>query len=124
MKLLRTDAAPAAIGPYSQGVVSGGFVFVSGQIALDPQGGELVGDDVASQTKRVLENIAAVLRCAGTDVDRVVLCTVYLKNIADFPSFNEEYERFFGDHKPARVTVEVSNLPKGALVEISAIAEL
>ncbi len=126
MESVATDAAPQAIGPYSQAIIAGGMVYASGQIALDPATMEIVGgrggDDVVEQTARVLENLAAVLEAAGSGLDRVVKTTVYLADMGDFPIMNEEYARHFGDHRPARATVEVARLPKDVRVEIDAIA--
>ena len=125
--VVSTQAAPKAIGPYSQAVVAtggGGLVFSSGQIALDPQTGELVGaSDVRAQTQRVLDNLKAVLEAAGSGLDRVVRTTIFLADMGDFAAVNEVYEAFFAAAvKPARATVQVSALPRGALVEIDAIA--
>ncbi len=118
-----TTSAPAAIGPYSQAVKSGGFVYCSGQIALDPKTGQFAGGDVKQQTERVLENLKGVLQAAGSDFARVLKCTVYLKNISDFAAMNEVYGRYFpSDRPPARATVGVSELPRGALVEIDCTA--
>jgi 2-iminobutanoate/2-iminopropanoate deaminase len=119
--------APAAIGPYRQAQVvrlHGGnrMVFTSGQVALDPQSGTLVGDDVAAQTEQVLRNLAAVLRGAGLSFDDVVKTTVYLVDMADFSAMNDVYARHFSSSLPARTTVAVAGLPKGALVEIDAVA--
>ena len=124
MKTISTKNAPAAIGPYSQAVVAGGFVFVAGQIPLNPQTGEVVGEDIAAQTEQVLKNISAILAAAGTDMSRVVRCDVFLSDLGNFAEFNRVYEKYFGETKPARVTVEVSSLPKGVLVEIAAVAEI
>lgn len=121
MKYIHTDNAPAAIGPYSQAIIANGFVYCSGQIGLDPKAGVLVGG-IEEQTKQVLENLKAVLKAADTDLEFVVKTTIFLKNMNDFTVVNDIYEKYFGGHKPARATVEVSNLPKGALVEIEAIA--
>lgn len=121
---VRSEEAPAAIGPYVQAVVAGDLVFCSGQIAIDPATGELEGTDVASQCRRVLDNLAAVLGAAGTGLERAVRLTVYLTRMDDFPALNEVYADFFPDHRPARATVEVARLPKGALVEIDCIAAL
>lgn len=124
-KSVHTDAAPAAIGPYSQAVVANGSVYVSGQIALDPASGILVApDDVVAQTDRALSNLAAVLEAAGSGVGEVVKTTIYLTQMDDFPRVNEVYARFFADHRPARATVAVAALPRGARVEIDAIASL
>ena len=121
-RAVESPYAPKAIGPYSQAVVSAGLVFCSGQIGLDPHTGQLVEGDVRSQARRVLQNLAAVLAAAGSSMDRVVRCTVYLKDLADFQAVNEEYAAFFADPAPARATVEVSRLPRDARVEIDAIA--
>jgi 2-iminobutanoate/2-iminopropanoate deaminase len=118
-----TPKAPAAIGPYHQAIVAGGFVHCSGQIALDPATGQLVQGDVAAQTERVLQNLAAVLAAAGSDLQRAVKCTVYLTEIAHFPAMNAVYARHFdGAPAPARSTVAVRELPRGALVEIDCTA--
>jgi 2-iminobutanoate/2-iminopropanoate deaminase len=115
--------APAAIGPYSQAIVAGGFVHCSGQIALDPSTGNLVAGDVSAQTERVLQNLAAVLAAAGSDLARAVKCTVYLRTMGDFAAMNAVYARHFpGDAPPARATVAVADLPRGALVEIDCTA--
>ena len=124
MEIVKTENAPEAIGPYSQAVKSGGFVFCSGQIALRADG-SLVEGSVEDQTKQVMENLKAVLSEAGSDLGKVVKTTIYLNDINDFASVNEVYGSYFdGDKKPARATVEVSNLPKGVKVEIDCIAEL
>ena len=118
-----TFSAPAAIGPYSQAVVANGVVYCSGQIALSPETQELVGGDVVQQAERVLENLRAVLEAAGSDLDRVVRCTVYLVDMADFAAVNAVYARYFaGETPPARACVAAAALPKGALVEIDCIA--
>jgi 2-iminobutanoate/2-iminopropanoate deaminase len=114
--------APQAIGPYSQAVKAGGFVFASGQIALDPATGKLIEGDIAAQTERVLKNLTAVLAAAGSGIDRVVKTTVFLKNLADFPAMNEAYAKVFANAPPARSTVQVAGLPKDALVEIDVVA--
>ncbi|NOY44086.1 MAG: RidA family protein [Deltaproteobacteria bacterium] len=121
-RAVTTDGAPKAIGPYSQAVVAGGFVFCSGQIPLDPITGEMVEGDVATQTRRVLENLKAVLEAAGSGLDRVVKTTVFLADMGDFAAMNQVYAGFFGDVPPARAAVEVAALPKGARVEIEAVA--
>ncbi|HTX60475.1 MAG TPA: RidA family protein [Verrucomicrobiae bacterium] len=115
--------APAPIGPYSQAIRSGGELFCSGQIPLDPATGALVEGDVAAQTERVLHNLGAVLRAAGYDFADVVKTTIYLIDMNDFTAVNAVYERFFGESKPARSTVAVAALPKGARIEIDAIAK-
>lgn len=124
MKTISTDKAPAAIGPYSQAVRAGELLFCSGQIPLDPATGEMVGGDVTQQTERVMANIAAVLAAAGTTFDNVVKTTIFLADMGDFGAVNEIYGRSFGAHKPARSTVAVRSLPRGALVEIEVIAKV
>jgi len=121
IKAIHTKKAPGAIGPYSQAVVANGFVFCSGQIGLDPKTGELV-EGIENQTRRVMDNLAVVLSAAGTDLAFVVKTTIYLKNISDFPAVNGIYGEYFTIHKPSRATVGVGDLPKGALIEIDAIA--
>ena len=123
-KIISTENAPAAIGPYSQAVQSGDFLFVSGQIAFDPQTGELVGGDIEVQTKRVMENLKAIIEAAGLSMANVVKCSCFLDNMEDFVRFNSVYENYFDEDPPARVTVEVSRLPKDVLVEVSAICGL
>jgi len=122
MEFIKTDKVPQAVGPYSQAVKVGNFLFISGQIAINPETGKLEGKTVAEQTERVLKNIEAILREAGFSLKDVVKTTVYLKNMCDFAEMNGVYAKFFGEHRPARATVEVSKLPLGALVEIEAIA--
>jgi 2-iminobutanoate/2-iminopropanoate deaminase len=122
VRIVDTDNAPAAIGPYSQGIVAGNFLFTAGQIALDPATGQIVQGDVTAQTERVLKNLAAVLESAGTSWADVVKTTVYLQDMADFPRVNEVYGRMIGDARPARSTVQVAGLPRGVLVEIDAVA--
>ncbi len=122
MKTLSTPNAPAAIGPYSQGVSSQGFVFLSGQIPLDPATGKLVEGDIAAQTERVLENLKAVLESGGSSLQQVVKTTVYLKDMNEFAPMNEVYARYFSEHPPARATVEVARLPRDVRVEIDCIA--
>ena len=117
-----TPEAPAAIGPYSQGVQAGGFVFVSGQIPIDPATGTVSSGDVAAQTERVLENVAAVLRAAGSSLDAVVKTTVYLVDLADFAAMNAVYARYFPGTAPARATIQVVRLPRDVRVEIDAVA--
>jgi len=121
-KYVSTSAAPQPIGPYSQGVISGGLLFCSGQIALDPETGELVRGDVAAQTERVLQNLIAVLREAKMGPENVVKTTVYLTDMADFPKMNEVYARYLGAKPPARSTIAAAGLPKGVKVEIDVIA--
>jgi len=117
-----TPQAPKPIGPYSQAVISGGFLFASGQIALEPETMELVPGDVAAQTERVMQNLMAVLREAKMGPDNVVKTTVYLTDMADFPKMNEVYGRYLGKEPPARSTVAVAGLPRGVKVEIDLIA--
>ena len=121
-KVISTAEAPQAIGPYSQAIEAGGFVFVSGQIPLIPATGELVEGSVEVQTARVLENLKAILEAAGSSLESVVKTTVYITNMDDFAKVNGIYGQYFQDNPPARVCVEVSKLPKGALVEIDVIA--
>ena len=121
-KIIRTEAAPQAIGPYSQAVEAGGFVFVSGQIPIDPKTGNVIQGDIKTQTKVVLENIKAILEAAGCGMLRVVKSVVYLKNIGEFALVNEVYAGYFPSEPPARATVEVSRLPKDVLVEMDVIA--
>ncbi len=121
-KIISTNEAPAAIGPYSQAVRSGSFLFCSGQIPLDPKSGEIVPGDITAQTQRVLDNIAAVLRAEGLSFDNVVKTTIFLTNLGDFQRVNEIYGSYFKQDPPARSTVQVSALPKGANVEIEVIA--
>jgi 2-iminobutanoate/2-iminopropanoate deaminase len=123
-KRVHTDGAPAAIGPYSQAIVSGGFVFTAGQIGLDAATGEFVEGGVEAQAVRVLENLTAVLDAAGSSMNDVVKTTMYLADMGDFAKVNEIYARYFGDPPPARSAVQAAALPKGALVEIDAIARL
>ena len=122
MEQVKTDKAPAAIGPYSQAVISGGFLFSAGQIALDPASGQIVDGGVTAQTERVMANLSAVLSAAGLGWSDVVKTTVYLHDMADFPTVNEIYGRLLGEARPARSTVQVSALPRGALVEIDVVA--
>ncbi len=121
---VQTEHAPAAIGPYSQAVVSGGFLFCSGQIPLDPATGKMVGGRIEEQTERVLQNLAAVLESGGGSLRSVVKTTVYLVDLSDFPAMNAVYGRFFPENPPARATVQVAKLPAGALVEIDAVASI
>ena len=123
-KAVKTGSAPGAIGPYSQAIAAGGFLFVSGQIPLDPGTGRLVDGGIGEQVGRVLENLKAVLQAGGAGMETVVRTTVYLTDLSEFPRMNEIYARYFGSDPPARTTVQVSALPKGARVEIDAIAAL
>lgn len=119
---IATSKAPAAIGPYSQGVKANGFLFLSGQVALDPASGQLVGDDIRAQTEQVLKNLEAILEAAGSSLAAVVKTTVFLADLNDFAAMNEVYARFFPQPPPARATVQVARLPKEAKVEIDLIA--
>src|SRR5215469_10077304 len=121
-KIISTSEAPGAIGPYSQAVRSGSFLFCSGQIPLDPKSGEIVPGDIAAQTRRVLENIAAILKADGLGFDDVVKTTIFLTNLADFQIVNDIYGSYFKHEPPARSTVQVTALPKGVSVEIEVIA--
>ena len=124
MDYVATSGAPKAIGPYSQAVTHHGIIYTSGQIALDPATGEIVPGDFAAQARRVFDNLEAVLKEAGTGFHRVLRATVYLTSLADFQTLNTIYAERFGEHKPARTTVQVSALPKGSAVEIDLIALL
>jgi 2-iminobutanoate/2-iminopropanoate deaminase len=124
LKIVQTDKAPAAIGPYSQGVVANGFLFTAGQIALDSVSGQVIPGDVAVQTEQVLRNLAAILSGSGATWADVVKTTVFLMDMRDFPHMNEVYTRVVGDARPARSTVPVSGLPRGVLVEIDLVALL
>jgi 2-iminobutanoate/2-iminopropanoate deaminase len=121
-KFVTSDKAPKAIGPYSQGVIANGLLYTAGQVALDPATGQLVPGDVKMQTARVMENLQAVLKAAGTSFGKVVKTTVFLASMDDFAAMNEVYAHAFGDHKPARSTVAVKTLPRNALVEIDIVA--
>jgi 2-iminobutanoate/2-iminopropanoate deaminase len=121
-QIVRTEAAPQAIGPYSQAVVAGGFVFASGQIPTDPATGQFVEGGVAEQTRQVLRNLSKVLEAAGTGLERVVKTTVFLADMNDFAKMNEVYGSFFGEQPPARSTVEAARLPRDARVEIDVVA--
>src|SRR5579859_5031639 len=119
-----TDRGPKPIGPYSQGIRANGFLYISGQVALDPKSGEFVGTDIRQQTEKTLENIKAILEAGGSNLNHVVKTTVFLKDINDFAAMNEVYGKFFKAAPPARSTVQVAKLPKDALVEIEVIASL
>lgn len=123
-RIVTTNDAPLPAGPYSQGVVAGEFIFCSGQIGMDPVSGSIVPGGVMKEMERAILNLSAVLVAAGADLDAVVKVTLFLRNMADFPAVNEVYMRFLGGAKPARSTVEVSALPRGALVEIDAVARV
>jgi len=120
--VISTGRAPKAIGPYSQAIRTAGFVFTSGQVAIDPDTQQVIAGDVAAQTDRVIQNLAGILEASGSGLDKVVRCTVFLKNMGDFAAMNEVYGRYFKEAPPARSTVEVARLPKDVLVEIDAIA--
>jgi len=122
LRSIRTDRAPQAIGPYSQAIVAGNMVFTAGQVPFDPATGQVVEGDIAVQTDRVLENIRAILEAAGTSLAKVVKTTVFLADMNDFAAMNEVYARHFGDHRPARSTVQAARLPKDVGVEIEVIA--
>ena len=124
MKSVKSDSAPAAIGPYSQAVIAGGFLFSAGQIPLDPASGQMVDGGIKGQTERVMQNLRSVLEAAGLTWSDVVKTTVYLHDMADFPTVNEIYGRWIGDARPARSTVQVTALPRGALVEIDLVAKV
>jgi len=121
-KIIQTKNAPATIGPYSQAVAFKNLIFCSGQIALNPQSGEFFAGNISEQTEQVIQNLKAVLTEAGSSLDKILQTTVYLKNMSDFTQFNLAYAKFFPSEPPARATIGVAELPKGALVEISAIA--
>ena len=120
--VIATKEGPQAIGPYSQAIRANGFVFLSGQVAIDPATQQVISGDVAVQTDRVLKNLSAILHAAGTGLEKVVRSTVFLKNMGDFTAMNEVYGRYFSSMPPARSTVEVARLPKDVLVEIDVIA--
>lgn len=122
MKVIRTDNAPAAIGPYSQGIVVNGMLFASGQIALDPKTGEMVGSNVQEQAEQVMKNVTGLLAAAGSSLNKVVKTTCFLADINDFAAFNEVYARYFDENLPARSAVGAAGLPKGALVEVEVVA--
>lgn len=124
MHSISTEKAPAAIGPYSQGVVVNGSLFASGQIALSPETGELVGSTIEEQAEQVMKNVGALLTAAGTDFDHVVKTTCFLEDIADFAKFNAVYAKSFGEKLPARSAVGIDKLPKGALIEVEVIASV
>ena len=120
--IVHTDSAPQAIGPYSQAIKAGGFLFVSGQIPIDPQSGQFVAGGIAEQTEQVLRNLSAVLEAAGSGLDRVVKATVFLADMNEFAEMNQVYGRYFNSNPPARATVEVARLPRDARVEIDVIS--
>lgn len=124
MKAVNTLHAPQPIGPYAQAVISNGLLFVSGQIGLDPASNEMAGEDIKHQTDQVLANLAAILEQAGSSPEKVVKTTLFLADLADFAVVNGLYGDFFGDHKPARSTVQVAGLPRSARIEIELVAEV
>ncbi|HEX9311006.1 MAG TPA: RidA family protein [Gemmatimonadaceae bacterium] len=124
LKKISTDKAPSAIGPYSQGVIANGFLFTAGQIPLDPVAGKIIEGGIVEQTNRVMQNLQEVLSAAGVSWNDVVKTTVYLHDLAHFPTVNEVYGKWLGDARPARSTIQVPALPRGAMVEIDAIAAL
>ena len=119
---VQTDSAPKAIGPYEQAIKANGFLYTAGQIPIDPKTGNFVEGGIAAQTRQVLENLRGVLQAGGSSLDRVVKATVFLKNMADFAAMNEVYAQYLSSAKPARSTVAVAELPRGALVEIDLVA--
>lgn len=121
-EIISTSRGPKAIGPYSQAIKAGGFIFVSGQVALDPATGKIVEGDVSAQTERTLENLKAIVEAAGSSLDRALKATVFLKDLRDFAAMNEVYKRYFPSNPPARATVEVARLPLDLRVEIDLIA--
>jgi 2-iminobutanoate/2-iminopropanoate deaminase len=122
VKHVKTEHAPSAIGPYSQGIIANGFLYSAGQIALDPASGQMVESEIVAQTERVMQNLENILEAAGAGWKDVVKTTVYLHDLADFPVVNEIYGRRIGDARPARSTIQVAGLPRGALIEIDFIA--
>jgi 2-iminobutanoate/2-iminopropanoate deaminase len=124
LKAIQTDKAPAAIGPYSQGIISGQLLFISGQIGMKPETGELAGPDFAAQANQALTNLSQIVRAAGSDLSHVVSVDVFLTSMGNFSKLNTIYQEFFQDNKPARAVIEVSGLPKGACIEIKCIATL
>ena len=123
MKIVQTNAAPAAIGPYSQAMISGGHVYTSGQLPLSPESGQIAGSSISEQTEQVCKNVRNLLKAAGSSIEKVVKTTCFLADMNDFAAFNEVYTKYFTG-KPARSTVAVKTLPRNALVEVEAIAEL
>lgn len=121
-EVVQTDNAPKAIGPYEQAIKASGFIYTAGQIPIDPKTGNFVEGGITAQTRQVLENLKAVLEAGGSSLDRVVKATVFLKNMADFAAMNDVYAQYLGGAKPARSTVAVAELPRGALIEIDLVA--
>lgn len=124
LRQVQTDDAPQAIGPYSQAIISGDLVYTAGQIAIDPKTKEVVDGGIADQTERVMHNLSAILQAAGASLGSVVKTTVFLSDMGDFAAMNEVYAKHFGNHKPARSTVQAARLPKDVMVEIEAIARV
>ena len=122
LRSVSSDKAPKALGPYSQAIVTGDLVFCAGQVGLDPATGQVVSGDIKEQTKRCLDNLAAVLEAAGSSLDRVTKTTVFMSDLAEFTAMNEAYAEKFGSHKPARSTIGIAALPRGARIEIECIA--
>lgn len=122
LKTIKTDKAPAAIGPYSQAVAAGPWRFISGQLGMNPQTGDLVADDLASQARQALQNLKQIVIAGGCTIEQIAAVDVYLTDMSKFAEFNQIYEEFFVEHRPARAVVEVSALPKGAVVEIKCLA--
>lgn len=122
MKVLHTDKAPAAVGPYSQAIKVGDLIYTSGQLALNPETGDLVNDEIQAATRRSLDNIKAILEEAGSSLDKVVKSTIFLSDMENFATVNEVYGEYFSEHKPARSCIEVARLPKDALIEIEVVA--
>ena len=123
MKYINTKNAPEPIGPYSQAIESNGFIFTSGQIAINPKNSQLIENDVEQQTHQVIKNLREVLKSSGSDLNKVIKTTIFIKDMNDFFAVNKVYEEYFGESQPARSTVEVSRLPKDVLIEIDCIAE-
>jgi len=121
-EIIKTTSAPSPIGPYSQAIRANGFVFVSGQIPIEPATGAVSGEDIVAQTRQVMKNVAAILEAAGSGLEKIVKTTVFLANLEDFARFNQVYAEFLGDAKPARATVQVSRLPKEVLIQVDAVA--
>jgi len=124
IQTIATDKAPKALGPYSQAIVANDFVFLSGQIAIDPQSNQFIGGTIEDQTRRVINNLANILQSLGSSLDKAVKTTVFLKDLSDFEAMNKIYGEFFPNHKPARSTVQVARLPKDAAIEIEMIASI
>jgi 2-iminobutanoate/2-iminopropanoate deaminase len=122
LEVVQTDNAPKAIGPYEQAIKANGFIYTAGQIPIDPKTGNFVEGDITAQTRQVLKNLKAVLEAGGSSLDRVVKATVFLKNMADFAAMNDVYAQYLGGAKPARSTLAVAELPRGALIEIDLVA--